>query len=56
MPQIARSTITLAVLTMMLVVGALWGWSAMTAPLPEKSDPPTCVVRPTRSMRKSPSS
>lgn len=45
MPQIAKSAITLAVLTLMLGVGALWGWSAMTAPLPEKSDPPTCVDR-----------
>jgi hypothetical protein len=45
MPQFARSTVTLVVLVGLLVLGALWGWSEMTAPLPGKADAPTCVSR-----------
>lgn len=45
MPHLARSTLTLAGLSVLLVIGALWGWSAVTAPFPGKSDPPVCVNR-----------
>lgn len=37
-----RSLATLAVLLVVLLVGVSWGWSAVTAPLPESSDQPLC--------------
>lgn len=44
----ARSTVTLAVLGVLLVVAAVWGWSAATEPLPgapDAADAPLCEVR-----------
>jgi hypothetical protein len=38
-----RSALTLGVLALLLVVGGLWGWSALTAPFPHEVDPPVCV-------------
>jgi hypothetical protein len=43
MQQAAKSTVTLGVLTVLLVLVGLWGWNAATDPLPGKSDPPKCV-------------
>jgi hypothetical protein len=43
MQQAAKSTLTLGVLTVLLVLVGLWGWNAATDPLPGKSDPPKCV-------------
>jgi len=43
MTQSLKSLLTLGVLCLLLVVGALWGWQALTAPLPESADPPLCV-------------
>ncbi len=37
----ARSALTLTVLVLLVVVGALWGWKALTAPLPGAL--PACV-------------
>jgi hypothetical protein len=37
-----RSVATLGVLLVLLLVGVSWGWSAVTAPLPETGDPPIC--------------
>lgn len=45
MPGSTRSAVTLSVLALLLVVAALWGWSAATAPLPGKVDTPLCVQR-----------
>ncbi|MBI2245763.1 MAG: LytR C-terminal domain-containing protein [Nocardioides sp.] len=45
MPQGARSAITISALGLLLVVAALWGWSAATDPLPAKVDTPICVDR-----------
>lgn len=42
----ARSAGTVAVLSVILLVGAVWGWSALTKPLPGKAEIPTCVSRP----------
>lgn len=45
----ARSALTLGVLGLLLVVGAAWGWSALTQPLPDGSiggdalEPPKCA-------------
>jgi hypothetical protein len=39
----ARSSLTLAVLVLLMAVGALWGWQAFTAPFPEAEDPAPCV-------------
>ena len=36
-PAAARSTLTLAVLGLLLVAGVAWGWSAVTQPLPEST-------------------
>jgi hypothetical protein len=38
-----RSAVTLAVLTLLLVVGVSWGFSQVTEPFPGKVDPPICV-------------
>jgi hypothetical protein len=38
-----KSVVTLSGLAVLLVIGAAWGWAALTAPLPERSDPPICV-------------
>jgi hypothetical protein len=43
MYQHARSAITLSVLGVLLIIGATWGWSAVTEPFPGKADAPTCV-------------
>lgn len=45
MGQGARSAITLAVLGLVLVGAAIWGWTAATEPLPGKVDTPICVDR-----------
>jgi hypothetical protein len=45
MPQAARSTATMAVLGVLLVVVAIWGWTAATKPFPGKADAPPCVDR-----------
>jgi hypothetical protein len=37
-----RSAATLAFLCGVLVIGGLWGWSAVTAPFPKKADAPVC--------------
>ena len=42
----ARSAATLGVLCALLVVGGLWGWSAVTAPFPGKVAAPACENRP----------
>lgn len=39
----ARSAITISALCLLLVLAALWGWSAATEPLPAKIDTPLCV-------------
>ncbi len=41
----ARSAITISALGLLLVLAALWGWSAATEPLPAKVDTPLCVDR-----------
>lgn len=43
MTEPVRTTITLAVLAVLLVGAAVWGWSAATEPLPAKVDRPVCV-------------
>ena len=45
MAQGARSAITISVLGLLLVVAAVWGWSAATEPLPAKVDTPICERR-----------
>jgi hypothetical protein len=45
MAQGARSAITISVLAVLLLLAALWGWSAATKPLPAKVDNPICVQR-----------
>ena len=42
----ARSAATMAVLCGLLVLGGLWGWSAVTAPFPGKAAAPVCENRP----------
>lgn len=39
----ARSSLTLAVLVLLMVGAALWGWRALTEPFPEAEDPAPCV-------------
>jgi hypothetical protein len=39
----ARTAVTLAVLCVLLVAGAVYGWSRLTAPLPGRTDLPPCV-------------
>lgn len=46
MTQAVKTTVTLAVLAALLVLGASWGWSALTKPLPKLADAPTCVETP----------
>jgi hypothetical protein len=46
MPQGARSALTIGVLGVLLLVAAIWGWSAATEPLPERVDTPICVSTP----------
>lgn len=41
----ARTLATLLVLTGLMVLAALWGFSAVTTPFPGKTDPPICVNR-----------
>lgn len=38
-----RTTLTLAVLGVLVLVGLSWGWSAVTAPLPESEETPICT-------------
>ena len=45
MGQGARTAITISVLGLVLVVAAVWGWSAATDPLPDKVDTAICVDR-----------
>ena len=45
MPARTRSAVTLSVLALLLLVAALWGWQAATAPLPGKVDTALCVQR-----------
>ena len=42
----ARSAATIGVLCGLLVLGGLWGWSAVTAPFPGKAAAPVCENRP----------
>ncbi|NYD43668.1 LytR C-terminal domain-containing protein [Nocardioides panaciterrulae] len=37
-----RTAATMAVLCLLLLGGAVWGWSALTAPFPGKADAPIC--------------
>lgn len=46
MAQAARTLLTLAVLCVGLVAATVWGWTALTAPLPDSGEPPTCVETP----------
>lgn len=39
-----RTALTLSVLGVILAVGAAWGWSALTRPLPTEVAAPTCVA------------
>jgi hypothetical protein len=43
MAQAARSGLVLLGLALLVGLGALWGWSAMTEPFPGKTTPPKCV-------------
>ncbi|MGY2700825.1 MULTISPECIES: LytR C-terminal domain-containing protein [unclassified Nocardioides] len=45
MTQGARSAITITALALLLVLAAVWGWSAATEPLPAKVDTPLCSTR-----------
>ncbi len=42
----AKSLVTLAVLGVIVVLAAVWGWRAATEPLPERADPPLCEETP----------
>jgi hypothetical protein len=44
MEQAARSGLTLLGLAALVVLGGLWGWSAVTQPFPGKTTPPKCVA------------
>jgi len=44
--QAVKTSLTLAVLALLVAVGASWGWSALTAPLPKLAEAPTCVETP----------
>ncbi|MDN4161367.1 LytR C-terminal domain-containing protein [Nocardioides abyssi] len=41
--QRLRSLLTLGVLTLLLLLGAAWGWSAATKPFPGAVESPVCV-------------
>jgi len=43
MTQAVKTLITLVALVVLLGVAASWGWSALTAPLPDLSSGPACV-------------
>lgn len=40
-----RSTATMAALCSILLLGAMWGWSAVTEPFPGKVDAPVCEAK-----------
>ena len=44
MEQAAKSTVTLAALSVVLVLVGIWGWNAATKPFPAKTEPPKCVA------------
>jgi hypothetical protein len=44
MEQAARSGLTLLGLAALVVLGGLWGWSALTQPFPGKTTPPKCLA------------
>ncbi len=44
MTQGAKTIATLAVLGVVVVFAAAWGWNAMTAPFPGAVEQPTCVM------------
>ena len=46
MSSLARSALTMAGLTLVLVLAGWWAWSAVTAPLPGDSKGPACTVTP----------
>jgi hypothetical protein len=41
--EAARSGLTLAGLSLLVVLMALWGWSAMTEPFPRQAEAPKCL-------------
>jgi hypothetical protein len=41
-----KSLVTLLALGVMLLAAALWGWAAISEPLPERAGPAVCVDRP----------
>jgi LytR cell envelope-related transcriptional attenuator len=43
MSESVRTAVTLAVLALLVVLAAVWGWSAATDSLPAKVDRPVCV-------------
>lgn len=43
MTQAVKTTLTLAVLVALLLLGLSWGWTALTEPLPDQGEAPTCV-------------
>lgn len=45
MPTAARSALILAGLVVVLLLAGLWGWSQVSAPFPQKAEPPKCVDR-----------
>ena len=44
MKPAARTGLTLAGLAVLVVLGGLWGWSALTQPFPGRTTPPKCVA------------
>lgn len=42
MSAAGKSAATLVALCLMLVLGGLWGWRALTAPLPQQEEQPLC--------------
>lgn len=46
MTSAVKTTLTLAVAALVLLLALLWGWSALTAPLPELAKAPACVETP----------
>jgi LytR cell envelope-related transcriptional attenuator len=43
-PRSVKTLVTLVLLACLLVVGGLWGWDAMTKPVPGESASTTCVM------------